>query len=1196
MKKLLTSILAVLTCFTCFAATACELPFGDKQPTSSEQPGTTSDLEGAKDALYSMYIVKDAETSKDYEVVNTTYYDGVYYNVSWSVDVTEGVVVKAGSEGMTLIDVDEYTLVDIPYVLTATISDADGKTASVSFERVVKSIVDPGALSAPVEGVAYYMYMDQLKAGSTYYVTGTMDGSYLATSANPADAAEVYVDAVDGGYLFYVLNGETKSYIQLTEYKKEDKTYWSASVAWAAEGTVFYYDPVGCWAAKLANDTFFIGTYNTFTTVSSSGSYYMTEDKIGTEQFPALLVLPENVAAVPATEKLAKEKENLSTTLEIYEAGDVTLATAGSDYVDVTISWVSGNTDYAVVDGGKVTYTLPTDADVTLTLTATLSVEGAESVTKEFTITVKKPGSSIPAVGVGYTLSSMTANGEIFFDGTLASGRINGTTTASSAVAVYFETTDVANEYYMYFMDGETKTYLYMAEDDSSGFAVSTTVPDDVWVIDLSAKTIMSKTTDRVISTQASSTFTNFSSYDKSNIGQSSNYGVYTAAWLKEAEGDDIGGGNGSGEVTPPTTGSIVIGTPYTLSAPTSKGTIYFNGTVGSGRINGTTTASSAVAIYFEATATANEYYIYFMNGETKTYLHGNAKATPSTSDFAFSTTVPSDVWVVNETAKTISSKATTRVIATQAGSTYTNFSTYAASNMGQSSDYGVYTPAWIEALAAHEHSYTSSVTAPTCTEAGYTTHTCACGHSYTDNTTNATGHSYQDVVTDPTCTVDGYTTHTCTNANCDYSYTDSEVPATGHSYQDGECSVCGAPDPNFEAHEHSYEEVVTAPTCTEAGYTTHTCACGHSYTDNTTNATGHSYQDVVTDPTCTVDGYTTHTCTNANCDYSYTDSEVPATGHNDTDGDYKCNNCSSAVEPEADSTLTIPQAIALAKALGTGKYSTNKYYLVVTIVDIYNTQYGNANVKDDDGNKYVIYGLYKDGTRYDALTEKPVAGDQLKVYAAVGSYNASTYQMKNAEIIEHVKHVHDYTPDVTEPTCTAAGYTTFTCVCGDSYKDEEVEATGHSYVEGTCSACGATEGGATVVEPKTVSVTMSSFGWGNSTNHKSFSIDENVTVSCTGGNNTGNYFTDGSSWRIYATDSPAGTVTISVPEGCELVSIKITCQTGTYAFLQYNGADVCNKTVEVSGSSVKLQSVKNGSNGKHVRIQAIEVTYKPAN
>ncbi len=42
----------------------------------------------------------------------------------------------------------------------------------------------------------------------------------------------------------------------------------------------------------------------------------------------------------------------------------------------------------------------------------------------------------------------------------------------------------------------------------------------------------------------------------------------------------------------------------------------------------------------------------------------------------------------------------------------------------------------------------------------------------------------------------------------------------------------------------------------------------------------------------------------------------------------------------------------------------------------------------------------------------------------------------------------HNYVPVVTPPTCTEAGYTTYTCSeCGNAYVDNEVEANGHSYV-----------------------------------------------------------------------------------------------------------------------------------------------------
>ena len=44
-------------------------------------------------------------------------------------------------------------------------------------------------------------------------------------------------------------------------------------------------------------------------------------------------------------------------------------------------------------------------------------------------------------------------------------------------------------------------------------------------------------------------------------------------------------------------------------------------------------------------------------------------------------------------------------------------------------------------------------------------------------------------------------------------------------------------------AHEHQYEAVVTAPTCTEEGYTTYTCACGDSYVADYTDALGHEWK-----------------------------------------------------------------------------------------------------------------------------------------------------------------------------------------------------------------------------------------------------------------------------------------------------------------------------------------------------------------
>ena len=57
--------------------------------------------------------------------------------------------------------------------------------------------------------------------------------------------------------------------------------------------------------------------------------------------------------------------------------------------------------------------------------------------------------------------------------------------------------------------------------------------------------------------------------------------------------------------------------------------------------------------------------------------------------------------------------------------------------------------------------------------------------------------------------------------------------------------------------------------------------------------------------------------------------------------------------------------------------------------------------------------------------------------------------------------HTHDYTVEIIAPTCTAMGYTEYTCSCGYSYRDSYVEPTRHAWddgvetVEKTCTTDG---------------------------------------------------------------------------------------------------------------------------------------------
>ena len=182
-----------------------------------------------------------------------------------------------------------------------------------------------------------------------------------------------------------------------------------------------------------------------------------------------------------------------------------------------------------------------------------------------------------------------------------------------------------------------------------------------------------------------------------------------------------------------------------------------------------------------------------------------------------------------------------------------------------------------------HTHSYTGKVTKQaTCTAEGVKTFTCSCGGSYTEKI-DKISHSYKGTVTKPTCTEKGYTTYKC--SACGTSYKDDYVNAKGHSYgnyksngdatctadgtKTGSCSACGAKNTVTDTGStkgHTYKATVTAPTCTEKGYTLNKCgACGDTYKDSYVNATGHKYGSYTSngDATCTKDGTKTAICAN---------------------------------------------------------------------------------------------------------------------------------------------------------------------------------------------------------------------------------------------------------------------------------------------------------------------------------------------
>ncbi len=74
------------------------------------------------------------------------------------------------------------------------------------------------------------------------------------------------------------------------------------------------------------------------------------------------------------------------------------------------------------------------------------------------------------------------------------------------------------------------------------------------------------------------------------------------------------------------------------------------------------------------------------------------------------------------------------------------------------------------------------------------------------------------------------------------------------HTYENGICAGCGEEAP----HTHYYKPIITAPTCTEQGFTTYTCACGDSYVADLLDAVGHvEVIEEAVASTCTADGKT---------------------------------------------------------------------------------------------------------------------------------------------------------------------------------------------------------------------------------------------------------------------------------------------------------------------------------------------------
>ncbi len=304
----------------------------------------------------------------------------------------------------------------------------------------------------------------------------------------------------------------------------------------------------------------------------------------------------------------------------------------------------------------------------------------------------------------------------------------------------------------------------------------------------------------------------------------------------------------------------------------------------------------------------------------------------------------------------------------------------------------GLYTDS--EICERFGHQYLVSQKAPTCTMGGYYITSCKrCGEFGERTFVPALGHTpvRQSTSVNPTCTANGHDDIVC--SVCNHAYTVVTV-ATGHSFVVSEevkatcenagkrvetCETCGAKHTVTLAQlQHRLNSVVTAPTCTMGGYTTHTCmtCTGYSYQNSFVPALGHNWN--VKEPTCS-EGQTClvcgaagqpatnkHTMEGGTCKYcgygcDHTDNlkeTVAATCHEGGYSVYACTKCarerkSDYTKPAGHTYLSGFGVCSACGATNENLAASVKEMLSSLVADGYTVKLENLHVVSDYKSEY---------------------------------------------------------------------------------------------------------------------------------------------------------------------------------------------------------------------------------------------------
>ena len=300
MKRIIAFLLALTFCAVIFAGCGT-----NPSQTTTEAPNIekVDTLENAKRYIRAMYDAAAEKTPRPFKRVSVVTINGEVFDVEWTVKVLtgpeDGIKIVPGDKIVT-IEMNETPEEELRYELTATVKKGE-ESKSVTFTHYVPAVPKAGGLEVVKEvktDTAFKFGLVQGSLEKTLFFAGSMSGTYLATTEDAMAAEDVYVEAVEGGYRLYFMAGDAKTYIDVYEYKEG-----KAGVRLTTEPTATFVwnEELHLFTTNVAGADRYLGTYNTFNTISASATSYITGDnasKIGVSQFPAYLYKVEIKKAV----------------------------------------------------------------------------------------------------------------------------------------------------------------------------------------------------------------------------------------------------------------------------------------------------------------------------------------------------------------------------------------------------------------------------------------------------------------------------------------------------------------------------------------------------------------------------------------------------------------------------------------------------------------------------------------------------------------------------------------------------------------------------------------------------------------------------------------------------------------------------------------------------------------------------------